>query len=178
MNLKKIVLASLFIAIGFMLRLMTPPVLLGMKPDILLSMMFVTILLFDDYKMTLLIGGTVGILTAATTTFPGGQVANIVDKLITCQCVFLAFRLLNNKVGSQIKVAMVSFLGTILSGSTFLAVAGAMFGLPGGNTFSILFMAVVIPAAVANVIISTLIYNTIVMALKRTSLYGKLFGKA
>ncbi|KPU46279.1 putative tryptophan transport protein [Oxobacter pfennigii] len=177
MNLKRIVMASLFIAIGFIFRMLTPPVLLGMKPDFLLSMMFVTILLFDDYKMTLLIGGIVGILTAVTTTFPGGQIANIVDKLITCQCVFLAFRLLNEKVNSQIKVLIVSFFGTILSGSAFLSVAGLLFGLPGGNTFTMLFMAVVIPAAIANVIITAIIYNAVILAIKRTPLYGKVFEK-
>ena len=178
MNLKKIILASLFIAIGFMFRLITPPVLLGMKPDFLLSMMFVTILLNDDYKMTLLIGGVVGILTAATTTFPGGQIANMIDKLITCQCVFLAFRLTCNKLNSQLRVIVISFLGTILSGSIFLATAGILFGLPGGSTFTILLMTVVIPAAVINTAVSTVIYNTLILALKRTSMYEKLFNKA
>ena len=177
MNLKKMILASLFIAIGFMFRLVTPPVLFGMKPDFLLSMMFVTILLNDDYKMTLLVGGVVGVLTAATTTFPGGQVANIVDKLITCQVVFLAFRLLTNKVNGQLKVIIISFLGTILSGCIFLTTAGLLFGLPGGKSFTVLLMAVVIPASLANTIISTVFYNTVVLALKRTSLYGTLYGK-
>lgn len=177
MNLKKIILASLFIAIGFMFRLITPPVLLGMKPDFLLSMMIVTILLNDDYKMTLLVGGVVGILTAATTTFPGGQVANIVDKLITCQFIFLAFRL-TKKINSQLIVIVISFLGTILSGSLFLTTAGLIFGLPGGKSFTMLLMAVVIPAAVANTIISTVAYHAIIVALKRTSLYGKLFDRA
>lgn len=178
MNLKKMILASLFIAIGFMFRLITPPVLLGMKPDFLLSMMFITILINDDYKMTLLIGGVVGLLTAATTTFPGGQVANIIDKLITCQCVFLAFRLLSNRVNSQLKVMIIAFLGTILSGTLFLTTAGLLFGLPGGKSFAVLFMAVVIPAAVANTIVSTVVYNTLVLALKRTPIFGKLYNKA
>lgn len=176
MNLKKIIITSLFIAIGFMFRTITPPVLLGMKPDFLLSMMFITILLNDDYKMTLLIGGLVGILTAATTTFPGGQIANIVDKLITCQIVFLAFRLTNGVINRQLRVIIISFLGTILSGTAFLTTAGILFGLPGGKTFMVLFMAVVLPAAVANAIISTLMYNTVVLALKRTS-YGRMYNK-
>jgi len=177
MNLKKIILASLFIAIGFMFRLITPPMLLGMKPDFLLTMMFITILLSDNYKMTLLIGGVVGILTAATTTFPGGQVANIIDKLITCQCVFVAFRLLNNRINSQLKIIIIAFLGTVLSGTLFLTVASLLFGLPGGNTFTMLFVAIVIPAAVANTIVSTLVYNTLVLALKRTPLYAKIYDR-
>lgn len=178
MNLKKIILSSLLIAIGFMFRVVTPPVLLGMKPDFLLSMMFIAILLNDDYKMTLLVGGVVGILTAATTTFPGGQVANIIDKFITSQCVFLAFRLLNNRINGQLKVLIINCLGTILSGCTFLTAAGLLFGLPGGKSFSVLVMAVVLPAAVANTIIGSILYNAIVLALKRTSLYDKFYTKA
>lgn len=176
MNLKKIILASLFIAIGFMLTLITPPIFLGMRPDFLLAMMFITILLNDDYKMTLLVGGVVGILTAATTTFPGGQVANIVDKLITCQFVFLAFRLTKGKIKNQLRVIIISLTGTLLSGAVFLTTAALLFGLPGGKSLTVLIMAVVVPAAIINTVLSAILYNTVVIALKRTSLYGKIFN--
>ena len=102
MNLRKIIISSLLLAIGLVLYQVTPPILFGMKPDILLSMMFIAILVNKDYKMALLVGLAAGVLTAATTTFPAGQIPNIIDKLITCNCVYLMAEL-TDKFNNQVK---------------------------------------------------------------------------
>lgn len=168
MNLKKMILASLLLAIGVVLHYTVPGLPLGnMKPDPLLAMMFVAILLCDDYKMTLMIGIASGFLTALTTTFPGGQIPNIIDKLITSHVVYLLLILIKDRLNLQFKMVLVSILGTLLSGSVFLGSALVLFGLPA--PFNILFISVVLPATVTNTILVILVCNAVAAALKRTS---------
>lgn len=163
MNLRKIILSSLLLAIGLVLHQLVPPILFGMKPDFLLSMMFIAIFLCDDYKLSLVIGLAAGILTAATTTFPAGQLPNIIDKIITSNLVFLLFRVF--KFNSQLKISIVSFIGTIISGTVFLGAAYILVGLPG--PFLALILGVVIPATVFNIAASIVLYNAANTAVNR-----------
>jgi hypothetical protein len=168
MNLKKIILASLLLAVGLILHYVVPGLPLGnMKPDPFLSMMFIAILLCDDYKMTLVIGLASGFLTAMTTTFPGGQIPNIVDKLMTSHIVFLMLQLAKNRIHNQLKMLTVSILGTIISGSVFLGTALILFGLPA--PFMALFIGVVLPATAANTVVVLLLCNAISAAMSRAA---------
>jgi hypothetical protein len=167
MNLRKLILSSLLLAIGMVLHQIVPPFLFGMKPDFLLSTMFIAIALSDDYKLTLLIGLAAGMLTAATTTFPGGQIPNIVDKLITCNFVYLLLKVVKDKYNNQIKISIVSVLGTLISGTSFLGSAFLIAGLPG--PFFALMLAVVIPAVLFNLGACVILYNAASLALKRAS---------
>jgi hypothetical protein len=167
MNLRKLILSSLLLAIGMVLHQIVPPFLFGMKPDFLLSTMFIAIALSDDYKLTLLIGLTAGILTAATTTFPGGQIPNIIDKLITCNVVFLILKAVKNKFNNQIKMSLIAVLGTLISGTAFLGSAFVIAGLPG--PFFALMLAVVVPATLFNLGACVILYNAANLAMKRVS---------
>ena len=168
MNLRKLIMSSLLLAIGMVLHYIAPPILFGMKPDILLSMMFIAILLADgDYKITLIVGLAAGLLTAATTTFPGGQIPNIIDKLVTCNIVYLIIVASKKILNHQILMIIVSILGTILSGSIFLGSALVLVGLPGGASFTALFLAVVIPATLVNTLACMFLYNAAYLANKR-----------
>jgi hypothetical protein len=138
-----------------------------MKPDFLLSMMFIAIALSDDYKLTLIIGLAAGLLTAATTGFPGGQVPNIIDKLITSNIVYFLIKFLNTRANHQIKMFIVSLLGTLISGTVFLGSALILVGLPG--PFLALMIGVVLPAIVFNIVASMLLYNAAYIAMKRVS---------
>ena len=166
MNLRKIITSSLLLAIGLVIHQVTPPILFGMKPDILLSMMFITILFNKDYKMTLIVGLAAGILTAATTNFPGGQIPNIVDKIVTCNCIYLIIKL-TDKFNNQVKIFIISIIGTLISGAVFLGTAALLFGLPGSASFFTLMLIVVIPATLVNTIACLILYNTVDLALKK-----------
>ena len=168
MNLKKITISSLLLAIGLVLYQVMPPIFLGMKPDVLLAMMFIAILVTKDYKMALLIGLAAGILTAATTTFPGGQIPNIVDKFITCNCVYLLAKL-TDKFNNQVQMFIISIIGTLISGFVFLGTASLLFGLPGSASFATLMLIVVVPATIINTVACLVLYNAVDLALKRTS---------
>lgn len=163
MKLKSLSLSSVFLAIGFILHQVTPPLFLGMKPDFLLIMMFVSIYLVDNYKSAIIIGICSGVLTAMTTTFPGGQLPNFIDKIITCQIVYFLFKILNNKFRKNINIVIVSLIGTFISGSIFLGSAFYIVGI--SASFKTLLFSVVLPATLFNACVSFLLFKIVLTAL-------------
>jgi len=166
-NLKKSIINSLFIAIGLILHQIAPPLFLGMKPDISLTMMFIIILINHDYKSTLLSGIVCGILTALTTTFPGGQLPNVIDKIITAHIIYLMLLPLRNRVNNQIQTIIISIIGTLISGTIFLGSAALLAGLPG--SFSALFITAVLPATLVNTLVAPILYNAINLSIKKSN---------
>lgn len=164
MKLRNFVMSSLFLAIGFMLHQITPPLLFGMKPDFLLIMMFIAIFLVNDYKLTIMVGIVSGILTAAATTFPGGQIPNLIDKIITCQIVFMLFKMFKNKLNNNVVIILVSIIGTFISGMVFLTSAFFIVGLP--VSFEVLVLTVVLPATLINAAASFFLFKIVNTALR------------
>lgn len=167
LNFKKLVINSLLLGIGFILHQIAPPLLFGMKPDFSLILMFIVILMNEDYKTTLASGIVCGILSALTTTFPNGQIPNLLDKIVTSHIIYLMLLPIRNKLNSQIKLVGISVIGTLISGSVFLGSASILAGLP--NSFLVLFVGVVIPATLANTIAGTVLYNVISLSLKKSN---------
>lgn len=146
MNINKIIITSLFLAIGLVLHQITPGIFMGIKPDFLLVFMILSITLTKDFKITIITGIAAGVLCALTTTFPGGQLPNIIDKIITSIIVYIIYKSSNSN--SSLKLICIYFLGTIISGSIFLGSALILFGLPA--PFLILFVSIVLPTSVIN----------------------------
>jgi hypothetical protein len=170
MNLRKMILTSLFLALGLVLHQAMPPILFGMKPDIMICMMFIAILLNkDDYKMTLMIGIIGGLFSAMTSTFPGGQLPNMIDKMVTANCIFFLYKVLDKKFSEQAQIFTAAILGTLISGTVFLGSAALIVGLPG--PFMALMLAVVIPATLMNGVGCSVLYNATVLSLKRAKVY-------
>lgn len=165
MNLRKLLISSLLLSVGLMLRQITPPILMGMKPDFMLSMMFIAIIFADDYKITLVIGLTSGIIAAMTTSFPGGQVPILIDKVLTCNFVFIMIKVLDDRLAGGIKIIIISLMGTLFSGFAFLLTALFLVGLPA--PFSALAATVVIPAAILNTISASILFSAVTLAMKR-----------
>ncbi len=165
MNIKKLVINSLLLAIGAILSQITPPLVLGMKPDFSLALLFIIILLNNDYKTCICTGIVAGLLAALTTTFPGGQLPNIIDKIITTNVMFLFLMPIRNVLNNQTKILIVTAVGTIVSGTVFLTSAFFIVGLPA--SFRILFLSIVIPACVINTVVGSVLFNAINVALKR-----------
>ncbi len=170
-NLKRIIINSLFLGIGAVLHQIAPPILLGMKPDFSLVMLFIILLLNDDYKTCLSAGIVAGLLAAATTTFPGGQLANVIDKFITTNIMYFALIPLKTIINNnQVRIMFTSIVGTIISGSAFLLTALITVGLPA--SFKILFISVVIPATLINTIAAFILFNALNAAVSRTAPKG------
>lgn len=166
MNVKKMILNAILIAIGALLHQITPALGLPMQPDFAISMLFIIILINKDYKTTLISSIIMGIITALTTKFPGGQLPNIIDKLITAHVIYFMFKIMGNKVSDNIKIISALSFGTIVSGLTFLLSASIIVGLPG--SFLTLVTVVVLPATIMNIILGTILYKSIGVALKVT----------
>ncbi|MFW5891570.1 MAG: tryptophan transporter, partial [bacterium] len=88
MSTKDLAQAALLLAVGFILHAFFPPMVMGMKPDFALAMMFILLIIKRDFKLGFLVAVSTGIFTALTTGFPGGQIANIVDKTLTFFIVY------------------------------------------------------------------------------------------
>ncbi|WP_130806267.1 tryptophan transporter [Senegalia massiliensis] len=168
MNLRKNIFIALLLAIGFIMHQIVPGTLGSMKFDLMLSFIFVALMINKDFKSIIVTALLSGIITAMTTTFPGGQIANIVDKIITSLAVYFLIHLLANVKMGQIKVGIIAFLGTVVSGSVFLSTSLFLVGLPA--PFMALFLAIVIPTSITNIFVTITIYNIVKMALKVTKL--------
>lgn len=148
--------AALLVGIGFVLHAFFPGYLLGMKPDFSLSMMFIVLIAKRNFTLSFLVAISTGIFTALTTTFPGGQLPNIIDKLITFLLIYGLVKLMSDRINNNIGVAVVTAIGTLISGAIFLGSAALIVGLPG--PFTVLYYSVVLPAALGNTIAAVIIY--------------------
>lgn len=185
MNVREMTQVGLLLAVGYCLRLIVPGYGAGMKPDVFLAMLFVIILMKRNFKITIIAGAAGGIVTAITTTFPGGQIPNLIDKLLTsifvyllAQALYFGFGRLKNS--SNIKVfgrvssifeilnnAVIGFLGTLFSGTVFLFSALKLVGLP--LPFYVLFSTVVVPTAFLNTFAVVFLYP--IVQFSNNSLY-------
>lgn len=167
MNTKNLVLMALLVGVGAALYVMIPGISGGMKPDFMLTMMFIGILLFPTLKETFLLGISTGIISGLFSTFPGGFVPNVIDKFVTA-FVFFAVVAAIRHLAQKIAVATVLVgLGTILSGSTFLLMAMLLTEIP--VDFAVLFATVVLPAIALNAIAFIIIYPIVAGLAKRSN---------
>ncbi|PLR77977.1 tryptophan transporter [Bacillus sp. V3-13] len=165
MNTKNLVVLALFVGIGAALHAFVPGFVFGMKPDMMLMMMFLGIILFPDKKNVLLLGLVTGVLSGLTTQFPGGLLPNIIDKPVTAFLFFAIFLALAKYRNSIVSVAAITAVGTIISGLVFLGSAFVIVGLPG--PFAILFATVVLPATAINTAAMVILYPIATGILKR-----------
>jgi hypothetical protein len=168
MNTKSLVSLSLLVAIGAVLHAVIPPIFLGMKPDMMLTMMFLGIILFPEIKSVMLIAIVTGAISALTTGFPGGQLPNIIDKPITALVFFSLFLMLGKFRNSIISIAILTAVGTVISGTVFLGSALFIVGLPG--PFIALFGTVVLPTAAISTVVMIILYPIAQSIGKRTKL--------
>ncbi len=167
MNTKVLVLLSLLIGMGAVLHAVMPPIYLGMKPDLLLVMMFLGIILFPEKKYVLLVSLVAGVISALTTSFPGGQIASPFDKVISAFVFYGILIVALKYTKSIVMICTVTAVGILVSGIVFLSVALMVAGLPG--TFIGLFLTVVLPTTVMGIIAMAIIYPIAQQIIKRTN---------
>lgn len=161
--MKKNILISLLLAIGLIFSQITPPFLGGMRFDFLLSFMFISLILAKDIKSTILIGLLGGLLSAFATTFPGGQLPNVLEKIVVSFYVFGLLKLFKNNL-SPIKLLILSVTGTFISGFLFLTFAQIIVGLPA--SMNSLIIAVVIPATIINGVGTVFLFGIVEKTMK------------
>ncbi|WP_430787811.1 tryptophan transporter [Virgibacillus flavescens] len=169
MNSRVLIILSLFVGIGAVLHTVVPPILFGMKPDMLLAMMFLGIILFPKLNYVVLLSILTAIISALTTLAPGGQIANLIDKPITALLFFGMFLLIKDKIRTSISAPVLTAIGTVISGSIFLFSALFIVGLMDG-AFTILFLTIVLPTAAVNTIVMVVVYPVVQRVMKRSHL--------
>jgi len=175
MNTKNLVLMALLVAVGAALYLIIPGYGEGMKPDFMLTMMFIGILLFPEKKSVFLLAVTTGVISGLFSSFPGGFIPNIVDKFITAFVIYALVIVFKKFTGNMVATTIMTGLGTILSGTIFLSVALFILGvtIPGFASptvaFTVLFTSVVLPAIAMNCVAFFIIYPIVKGLMKRTS---------
>lgn len=127
MKTRNLTISAIFMALGLVLHFLVPGIFFGVKPDFLLSMMFISLMVSTDIKEALIIGIAGGLMSALTTGFPGGQIPNFIDKMITTVVIFYIVKSMKN-VFSVPRVILIFALGTMLSGTLFLTIALTMIG--------------------------------------------------
>jgi hypothetical protein len=166
MKTKNLVLMALLVGAGAALYLVIPGFNGGMKPDFMLTMMFIGILLFPKASHVFLLALTTGVISGLFSTFPAGFIPNVVDKFITA-FVFFAIIVALKQLTTKLPVsATLAGIGTLLSGIIFLSVAIFVLGVE--VPFRGLVIGVVLPAVVLNSIAFFFIYPIVVQLVKRS----------
>ena len=160
MDIKKITLSGVLFAVGLILHQLIPGIF-GIKPDIQLAVLFIVILINNSFKGALASGFVSGIITSLTTTFPGGQIPNFIDKIVSCIIMYFAIKLFSKFLNNFFTMALSGFVGTVISGTVFLTSAFYIVGLPGGMTLGFGLLTVVIPTAAINVFVTPLLYKLV-----------------
>ncbi|GGN60635.1 MULTISPECIES: tryptophan transporter [Oceanobacillus] len=168
MKVKVLVILSLLVGIGAVLHAIIPPLFFGVKPDMLLSMMFLGIFLFPKPKYVLVLSLATGIMSALTTGAPGGQIANVIDKPITAFLVLAIFLALKGRLNENITAPALAGIGTLISGSIFITVISLIAGIPEGGLIS-LFLLVVLPAMAVNAVIMVVVYPIVQGIFRRSN---------
>lgn len=167
MNIRILMILSLLIGIGAVLHAIVPPVIFGVKPDMLLSMMFLGILLFPKLKYVIILSIATGAISALTTSAPGGQIANMIDKPITAIIFLSLFFIISKTLRPLSQAVILTAIGTMISGAIFLSVALFLIGIMEGS-FVAMFSIAVLPAAFLNSILIAVVYPIVQRILKRT----------
>ncbi|WP_221568848.1 tryptophan transporter [Alkalihalobacillus sp. TS-13] len=163
----QLALIGVLLAVGFVLHAVIPGILGSMKIDMLLTMMFLAIILFPDKKSVGVTALATGVISALTTSFPGGQLANLIDKPVTAFVIFALYMSLKKYHGTVILAASLTAVGTLISGAIFLSAAAILTSLPA--PFIALFVTVVLPTAVVNTIAMTVLFPIMQTITKRST---------
>lgn len=172
MNTRKMITNAILIAIGAILHQVTPLLGVPMQPDFALVMLFIIMIYNNDYKTTLICGLIIGIFTALTTKTPGGQIPNILDKFITCNVMYFILIPLRSRISKFIQMIVLLPVGTLVSGVAFITLLMTIVGLPAGQSFQALFIAVVIPAVVINIIMGIILFKIVDKTAATTGAYS------
>lgn len=153
MVIKDVVLVSVLIALGTIVNAIFPPVFMGMKPDFTLLILFIVILFKRDFKLTLVASIVTGIICAMTTGYPGGQIPNIIDKLVTSLIIYFAI----SRIGRHnlITSCITCFVGSLLSGIVFLSTVMILVGL--SASLMSMITTIVLPLTCLNTVVFVIV---------------------
>ena len=155
MKTRNLTISAIFMALGLVMHFLVPPIFGGVKPDFLLSMMFISLIIAGDIKEAILIGVAGGIMSALTTSFPGGQIPNFIEKIIVAIVIFILIQKFGKGL-NKYQTVFIYALGTLLSGVLFLLLA---LGITKQMNLFLPSLPVVLVAMVVNSIFGLILMN-------------------
>ncbi|MGL5977949.1 MAG: tryptophan transporter [Erysipelotrichaceae bacterium] len=167
MHTKTMAINAILIAVGAILHYLTPTFGLAMQPDLLLLILiWLVVLNQKNYQTSLSSALVCGLFAALSTKFPGGQLPNIIDKLVSMQLIYVCVRLtIKRRQDVLVHLRWITPLVTLFSGTIFLLFAALLVGLPAG--FSPLWLSVVLPTAILNGVIG-LVFLPVLFRISKT----------
>lgn len=168
MKLKDKILVTLLLTMGLVLHYISPGIFFGMKMDFLLVSVVISIVLFPSFDNYVLVAFLSGVFSALTTTLPGGQIPNLIDKFISSFIIYLFVKYLISRKENTFTVGLVGLVGTFISGSIFLLSAKYIMGMK--DISNTLIYAVVLPTAIINSLLVGFVYKVLDKAMKNYKL--------
>lgn len=151
---------AILLALGLVLNIAVQAFsIAGMKIDFIVIMLAISILESESINDALLSGFAFGILCALTTTFPNGQIANIVDKIIISVVLFYFKQIFKKYMSNKYMMIIYASLATLLSGIIFLYIALSL--SKSLNLFIPLLSTVVFPSMIGNSIMMIILSEII-----------------
>ncbi|WP_323611324.1 tryptophan transporter [Erysipelothrix enhydrae] len=155
MKIKNLTISTLFLTLGLVLHITVPGAVGLMKPDFMLAFFFFALFELQSFREVVVISIVCGFLTAMTTSMPGGEIANVVDKLVTGPLVFYTYKFLINRFNQKITYCLISSIGTFVSGVIFLSVVQVLGGIQ--LPFEVFLFGIILPSMVVNSLLVLLI---------------------
>ncbi|MCL2764160.1 MAG: hypothetical protein FWD40_02615 [Treponema sp.] len=169
LQIQDILLISILLASGAVLKFFVPN-LGGMKPNFIIAMYCLTILLI---KPRLFEAAIIGILAGAISQiFPAQPYINFISELIGALVMCLLIKIPMEKIKIPVKPIISTFLSTLASGFTFIGVMYLLYYVR-PNMLNVapaalaVFMGVVFGTATINSIIVQVLYIPLKLALKK-----------
>lgn len=163
MKTRDLTLSAILLGIGTALHFIAPGFFLGVTPDFIICFMFLAMIINPDFKKSLVIGLAAGMLAALTSKFPGGQIPNIIDKLMTALVVHGMIELIFKNEITTFRMAIIQILGTFVSGTVFLSSVTLLAGFD-PNSIPAVMATVVATAAVGNLMLGMVVYKAFTLA--------------
>jgi hypothetical protein len=168
LQIRDVLLIGILLAAGAVLKFFVGTVInFGMKPNFIIAMYCLTILVI---KPGIIEAAIIGILAGAICQFfPGQPYINFASELLGAVAMCLFIKIPLEKIKLPIKTLVCTFLSTLVSGFSFIAVMYIMYyaGADIKPTPLAIFMAIIFGTAAINAIIVQVLYIPLKLVLKK-----------
>lgn len=169
-SISDLILVAVLLAAGAVLKLFVGSVInfFGMKPNFIIAMYCLAILLIRPNKTSTAVGqaAIIGILAGAICQFlPGTPWLNFISEFLGAVCMALLIRI-PMKIGKvNLSTSVSTFISTVVSGATFVA---CLFLFVGAVSKSLVaYIPIVLFTALINAVIVQLLYIPLKSVLKK-----------
>jgi hypothetical protein len=168
LQIRDMILIGILLAAGAVLKYFVGTLInFGMKPNFIIAMYCLTILLI---KPGFIEAAIIGLLSGAVCQFfPGQPYINFASELLGAAAMCLLIKIPLERIKLPVKTLVCTFLSTLVSGFSFIAVMYLMYysGADIKPTPLAIFMAIIFGTAAINALIVQILYIPLKLVLKK-----------